>query len=278
MSIGEFTEITKTFPNTETMPVIFIGHGSPMNGIENNKFSHAWEELGRILPRPKAILSISAHWYTKGTYVHIAEKPKTIHDFYGFPEELYEISYEAPGTPIFARGMVELIENTNVNEDLEWGIDHGTWIVLRRMYPDADIPVFQLSIDRMKEPAFHYELGKRLSALREKGILIMGSGNIVHNLQKVNFNVNAVPFEWAESFDMELKEYILKGDHKSLIEYENLGENAKLSIPTLDHYLPLLYTLGLQNSEDKVSFPVEGIALGSISMRSIMLSSKELKI
>lgn len=272
MSVHEFLDATESLPNTEKMPALFIGHGSPMNGIEDNSYSRGWEALGQSLPRPKAILSISAHWYTEGTFVHVGEKPMTIHDYWGFPEASYQVEYRAPGAPTLARTIKTLITNTEVHEDSDWGLDHGTWTVLHRMYPEADVPVFQLSIDLSKPPSFHYELGAQLLALRAKGVLIMGSGNLVHNLGHVNFHPDAKRFDWAEEFDILASKLILKGDHQPLIAYDTLGHAAALSIPTPDHYLPLLYILGLQGTDDEVSFPIEGIAHGSISMRSVLVT------
>jgi 4,5-DOPA dioxygenase extradiol len=253
------------------MPALFVGHGSPMNGIEDNIFVRGWKTLGESLPRPTAILAISAHWLTEGTFVHIAEKPKTIHDFWGFPKELYDINYPCPGAPAYAKAAQTLIANTQVETDMDWGIDHGTWIVLHRMFPLADIPVFQMSIDISKPGQFHYELGRELAALREKGVLIMGSGNIVHNLGRIDFNEDAKTFDWASEFDGIAKTLIKKGDHKALIDYGTLGHTAALAIPTPDHYWPLLYTLGLQAKNEEATFPIEGITHGSISMRSVLI-------
>lgn len=271
MTLKEFAQVTDAFPSTLRMPVIFVGHGSPMNGIEDNAFSRGWKTLGDSLPRPLAILAISAHWLTEGTFVHVAEKPKTIHDFWGFPKELYDLTYPCPGTPVYAKAAQALIATTRVETDLDWGIDHGTWIVLHRMFPEADIPVFQMSIDMSKSAQFHYELGRELAALREKGVLIMGSGNIVHNLGRINFNEDASIFDWAAEFDETAKALIAKGDHAALIDHEALGHAAALAIPIPDHYWPLLYTLGLQAKNEEVSFPIEGITHGSISMRSVLI-------
>lgn len=257
-------------PDTEVMPALFVGHGSPMNAIEENAYAEAWRKLGESLPKPQAILSITAHWLSDGeTLVHMAERPRTIHDFWGFPRELNEMLYPCPGAPEFAESLRKHVEKPSIGKDTEWGVDHGTWIVLARMFPKADIPVFQLSIDYPKHGTFHYELGKELAYLRRKGVLVMGSGNIVHNLGMLDMDGTA--FDWALEFDARAKEFLLAGDHPSLIAYEKLGQAAKLSVPTPDHYWPLLYVLGLQEKKDRVSFPVEGIDLGSVSMRTMML-------
>jgi len=258
----------------ERMPVLFMGHGSPMNGIEENRYSRAWREIGARLPSPKAVLCISAHWLTRGTFTHDGPKPKTIHDFWGFPRELYEISYDCPGSPELAREVRSLVHGTPVEPDSEWGLDHGAWVPLIKMYPHADVPVFQLSIDISRPAAFHYELGRELAPLREKGVLIVGSGNIVHNLGRVSFEPDAAPYDWAMEFDALSRDLIERGDHKELIAYEDLGRAASLSIPTPDHYWPLMYILGLQLPAEPVSFPVEGIAHGSVSMRTVLIGGQ----
>lgn len=255
---------------SEKLPVLFIGHGNPMNAIEDNDFTRVWKNIGNTII-PRAILCISAHWLTRGTYVTAMEKPKTIHDFYGFPKELMEYEYRAPGSPSDAKKLIEKVNHTQVGEDHDWGLDHGTWSILAKMYPDADIPVFQMSIDIKKPMEYHYELAKELKYLREKGVLIIGSGNIVHNLRMAKFTKNPDPYDWAVEFDEISKKLIESGDHKSLIEYEKLGQAARLSIPTTDHYIPLIYSLGLQDPKEDVSFPVEGMAFGSGSMRSVRL-------
>lgn len=273
MTVKELLAQTAQTPKTSRMPALFIGHGSPMHGIEDTSYAKMWAHIGKTLPTPSAILVISAHWLTEGTYVHVSEHPRTIHDFFGFPEELYTLNYPAPGSPEFAQATKTLITDTTVSEDRQWGLDHGAWIVLRRMYPNANIPTFQLSIDMTKSGAFHYELGKELRALRNRGVLIIASGNIVHNLRLVNFHHNAPGLAWAERFDLVVAEKISVHDHDPLIAYDTLGPDATLSIPTPDHYFPLLYLLGLQEDGDNVSFPTEGIDLGSISMRSVLLES-----
>ena len=270
-TLSAFKNFTNDLKEQEqVMPVLFIGHGSPMNGIEDNEFTRGWQSIAAELPRPKAILAISAHWLTEGTFVHVAQKPKTIHDFWGFSKELYDLSYPCPGSPLFAEATKSALGDS-VHNDLDWGIDHGTWIVLHRMYPEADIPVFQMSMDISKPSEFHYELGKQLSSLRDKGVLIMGSGNIVHNLGRIDFNENAKVFDWAQEFDDIARGYIVDKNHRGLIHYEKLGHAASLSIPTPDHYWPLLYILGLTQVGEEASFPVEGHTHGSISMRSVLI-------
>jgi 4,5-DOPA dioxygenase extradiol len=256
--------MTDRFPR---MPVVFVGHGNPMNAIEDNEFSQAWSEMGKTLPRPAAVLSICAHWETEGTRVTAMKNPRTLHDFYGFPPELYEQQYPAPGSPELARQVGMVLRG--VEMDYEWGLDHGTWVVLKRVFPKADVPVVQLSLDRRKSPEEHYELGKRLKFLREKRILILGSGNLVHNLGLAMRNEGA--YDWAREFDEKVKGLVLSEDHGALIHYERLGEAARLSIPTNEHYLPLLYVLALKEREEPLRFFAEKITAGSISMRSFMI-------
>jgi 4,5-DOPA dioxygenase extradiol len=261
------------------MPALFIGHGSPMNALEDNEFTESWQELARSIPRPKGILAISAHWETRGTTVTAMAKPKTIHDFGGFPRELFEYEYAAPGSPELARLVQETVEMTRIGTDQNWGLDHGTWSVLAKMYPQADIPVIQLSLDRTQAPAYHYELAKELRALRNQGVLILSSGNIVHNLSKIDFklvqsqgsfNVKG-GYDWAVEFDEAIKKAILAGDHPTVINYNKFGKAATLSVNSAEHYLPLLYTLGLQQEQDKVTFLTETLVAGSLSMRSVKI-------
>lgn len=252
------------------MPVLFMGHGNPMNAIEDNDFTRAWKKIGDGI-QPKAILCISAHWLTKGTFVSVAERPETIYDFYGFPEQLFQTRYPSPGAPEVARQVKENVQKTQILEDEHWGLDHGTWSVLVKMYPKADIPVFQMSIDYTKPLQYHYELAQELNFLRSKGVLIIGSGNIVHNLRMARFGNNVQPYDWAIEFDETSKKLLLDGDHSSLINYKKLGKAAELSIPTEDHYIPLIYTLGLQTKNEILDFPVEGMAFGSGSMRSVKI-------
>ena len=261
----------KKLPDAPRMPVLFVGHGSPMNAIEDNAFSRAWATLAAALPRPAAVLCVSAHWLTEGTFVHVAPQPRTIHDFWGFPKELYDVRYPCPGDPARAGETQALVTRAKVAADLDWGVDHGTWSVLRRMYPNADLPVFQLSLDMRKSAAEHYAIAAELSALRNRGVLIVGSGNLVHNLGMIDFDEHAKPFDWAVEFDAQAKALIEKGDHRALIAHEKLGHAADLAIPTPDHYWPLLYALALADENDAIRFPIEGIANGSISMRAVRI-------
>lgn len=252
------------------MPAIFFGHGNPLNAIQQNGYTEAWRQIGREMPRPKAILCISAHWYIPGVAVTAVESPRTIHDFGGFPGELYEVQYPAPGSRELAARVGELLAPQNVLLDKSWGLDHGTWSVLVHVLPDADIPVVQLSIDETQPASFHYDLANRLAPLRDEGVLIMGSGNLVHNLHTYAWGRHDVePFDWALRFEQKARELMLAGDHTPLVEYETLGRDAMLSAPTPDHYLPLIYVLGVQRDGDEVTFPVEGFDGGSISMTTV---------
>jgi 4,5-DOPA dioxygenase extradiol len=254
------------------MPALFVGHGNPMNAIGETVYAAAWREAAASIPRPRAILCISAHWETEGTLVTAMTEPKTIHDFYGFPDALYQVQYPAPGSPELAGRVRDLVKSTAVRLDdgYSWGLDHGAWSVLRRMYPDANIPVVQLSLDRTQHPRFHYDLGAELALLREEGVLIVGSGNIVHNLRLLQWDA-AEPYPWAAEFDRLAAELILAGGHDRLVAYPALGEAGRLSVPTPEHYLPLLYILALQQPAEPVSFFAEGVQLGSISMRSVRI-------
>src|ERR1051325_7553692 len=256
---------------SEKMPALFVGHGNPMNAIEKNEYHNKWIELGKSLPKPKAMLVVSAHWLTKGTKVTAMEQPKTIHDFGGFPDELFAQQYPVKGSPEFAKETQSLITKTKVQSDFEWGLDHGTWSVLLPMYPDAGIPVFQLSIDYSQPPQFHYELAKELAKLREKGVLIIGSGNIVHNLGMIDWTGKA--YDWAIEFDATIKKLIDERNHSAIINYYKLGSIAKLAIPTNDHYLPLLYALALQEKNENISYFNEKCEMGSVSMRSLIIQS-----
>ena len=256
----------------DKLPVLFIGHGSPMNGIEDNEFSRTWAKFGEEIPKPKAVLVISAHWLTSGTLVTAMEKPKTIHDFGGFPKELFDVQYPAPGNPELALETSKLITTTNVGLDHDWGLDHGTWTVVRHMYPDANIPVLQMSIDYNKPASYHYELSKQLEKLRKKGVLIIGSGNMVHNLRMVAWDKLNEPeygYDWANEINQTFKEKILSHSHNDLMNYEKLGSAAKLAIPTPDHYFPLIYTLGLQGKDDEVNFFNDKAVGGSLTMTSV---------
>jgi 4,5-DOPA dioxygenase extradiol len=248
-------------------PAIFFGHGNPMNAVTENIYTQAWRRLGTEIPKPKAILSISAHWFVPGTGVTISSSPRTIHDFGGFPRELYRIQYPAPGDPELARRVQGMIAPLPVTLDNSWGLDHGTWSVLRHVYPQADVPVVQLSIDETQPAAFHFEVGRKLAPLRAENILIVGSGNIVHNLHAYAWGQHMLdPYDWAVYFENEAKQMMLAGEFMPLIDYEKRGPNALLSIPTPDHYLPLLYVIATSQRGEKISFPVEGVDGGSISM------------
>jgi 4,5-DOPA dioxygenase extradiol len=256
---------------TDLMPVLFLGHGSPMNGIEINGYSNSWKALGESIHRPKMVLCISAHWLTKGTHVTAMESPKTIHDFGGFPDELFAVDYKAPGSKMYAEEVKKAITSTTVGMDHEWGLDHGCWTIIRHMYPDAEIPVLQMSIDYYKDPTYHYELAKQLSSLRRKGVLIVGSGNIVHNLGKISFNGNKqnYGYDWAIQADSEMKKFIHDSNHQPLIEYQKQGSHWQLAIPSPDHYYPLLYTLGLQEKKDNILVFNDKAEMGSITMTSV---------
>ncbi len=253
-----------------TMPTIFFGHGNPMNAVRANAWTQGWRALGQRLPRPRAILSVSAHWYLQGTAVTAMAAPRTIHDFGGFPRELFEVQYPAPGDIELARRVREMLNPLEVREDLSWGLDHGTWAVLRHMFPDADVPVVQLSIDESQPPVFHYRLGRLLRPLRDEGVLLIGSGDVVHNLHTYAWGRHPVePFDWALRFEAKVRERMLRGDHQALLDYESWGRDAALSVPTPEHYLPLLYVLGASVEGEPVTFPVEGMDGGSISMLSV---------
>ncbi|MBX2904836.1 MAG: 4,5-DOPA dioxygenase extradiol [Taibaiella sp.] len=256
------------------MPVLFIGHGSPMNGIEDNEFSRRWKAMAKEIPTPTAVLVVSAHWFTKGTRVTAMDFPRTIHDFGGFPKALFDVQYKAPGNPALAKETASLLHSAHVELDHDWGLDHGTWTIIRHIYPNANIPVLQLSIDYSKDPQYHYDLARELYALRKKGVLIVGSGNMVHNLGMVAWDKLQEPeygYDWALHMNDTFKKLIKAGDFKSLIKYESLGREAKLAIPTPEHYLPLLYTLGLKGPKDDVSFFNDKAVGGSLTMTSLKL-------
>jgi 4,5-DOPA dioxygenase extradiol len=247
------------------MPVVFFGHGSPMNTLDRNQYTEAWRRLGNSISKPKAILCVSAHWYTEGTAVTAMREPKTIHDFYGFPQALFDVRYPAPGDPQLASRVRELLEPVEVRLDESWGLDHGTWSVLKHAYPGAEIPVVQLSIDGTQPPQFHYEIGKRLAPLRDEGVLVAGSGNVVHNLRLMK-RAGGAPFDWAVRFNERIREALASRDHRVLVDFEKLGADARLSVPTPEHYLPLLYVAALQGEDEPMSFVVDGYDLGSVSM------------
>jgi 4,5-DOPA dioxygenase extradiol len=255
-----------------TMPAIFFGHGNPMNAITENVYGKKWHAIGRSVPKPRAVLAVSAHWYVEETAVTAMAQPRTIHDFGGFPQALFEAKYPAPGDPALAERIAQLLQPARVRLDQKWGLDHGTWSVLMHVFPDADVPVVQLSIDETKPPQFHYELAQRLAPLRDEGVLVIGSGNVVHNLHAYAWGRHpAQPFDWAVRFEERVRELILSNHHAPLVDYESLGRDAVLSAPTPDHYLPLLYVLALRREGDQVTFPVEGIDGGSVSMLAVDL-------
>ncbi len=253
-------------------PLLFVGHGNPMNAIEDNEFSRTWQKLGADIEKPAAVLCISAHWETDGTFVTAMERPKTIHDFYGFPNELFAVNYPAPGNSILANAAKEIVTKTNVELDNSWGLDHGTWSVLKHIYPAADVPVVQLSIDHNKSPQWHYELANELSVLRKKGILIIGSGNIVHNLRLADWRNPLSAYDWADEMNSKFKVLIANGNYGDLINYRSLGKEAMMAVPTAEHYIPLLYILGLKNENESIEFFNDKTIMGSLSMTSIKIS------
>lgn len=268
-------EIRGSSSEGQRMPVLFIGHGNPMNMVLSNRFTRGLADLGQTLPRPDAIMVISAHWMTRGSFVTCTDRPRMIYDFYGFPEELYRVKYECAGAPAYAKGVTELEEMNQVIQcDYTWGLDHASYSILRHMFPSADIPVFEMSLDYLfndqhpRAIQYHYELGKKLRALRDIGVLIIGSGNIVHNLRHIDFSdLDASPFEWAAVVDEKMRSYLVSGDHRSLIEYPSNGEWASMATPTLDHYLPMIYAIALQEKGEAIRFTFEGFQNGSLSMR-----------
>jgi 4,5-DOPA dioxygenase extradiol len=258
--------------SSRRMPAIFFGHGNPMNAIQNNAYTAAWRRIGESIPRPKAIVCVSAHWYLPGTLVTAMERPRTIHDFGGFPRELFAVEYPAPGAPALAERLRTMLAPLDVHPDQEWGLDHGAWSVLCHLFPQANIPVVQLSIDESRSSSFHHELGRRLAPLRDDGVLVMGSGNLVHNLHAYAWGRHPVePFEWAVRFEASARELMSAGNHEPLIAYESMGRDALLAAPTPDHYLPLLYILGTRYPAEEVSYPVEGVDGGSISMLTVQV-------
>ncbi len=256
---------------TNLMPAIFVGHGNPMNAITANPYAVGWQAIGRSMPKPRAILCVSAHWYIRGTMVTAMAKPRTIHDFGGFPPELYAVRYPAPGDPELAARVAELLRPTEVRLDSSWGLDHGTWSVLVHMFPQADVPVIQLSIDRTQPGPFHYDLAKRLSPLRDEGVLVLTSGNLVHNLHAYSWGQHPVqPFDWAVEFETRVRALLDAHDHKPLLAWDALGAAAELSVPTPDHYLPLLYTMALERQGEQPVYPVTGFDGGSVSMLAVV--------
>ena len=270
LPLSDLSALSRLKP-TPRLPALFVGHGNPMNAIEDNAYSRAWAKLGETLPRPQAILCVSAHWMTRGhSLAFVGAKPKTIHDFGGFPRELYQQQYPAPGAPDAAQATIELVRATHVEPDTEWGLDHGAWSVLIRMFPNADIPVFQLSLDLGRAPLDHLALARELKPLRERGVLIIGSGNLVHNLGALN--PGGAPYDWAQGFDAVMKDRISARDARGMAEALNDSRMAKLAHPTAEHFLPGLYPLGVADEADSLSFFSESFDLGSISMRSFLLS------
>ncbi len=272
MKLKGLNKIISPYNSTEKMPVLFLGHGNPMNAICENEFAQGFKEVGKNITKPNAILCISAHWETKGTYVTAMENPMTIHDFGGFPQELFDVQYPAPGSPKLAKEAKKLITKTEVNLDDKWGLDHGAWSVLKHIYPEADVPIIQLSLDYCQTPQYHYELAQELKSLRKKGVLIVGSGNIVHNLRMVEWSKlnKTFGYDWAIEANEKMKQFILNNDHKSLINYAKQGKEFQLSIPTPEHYLPLLYTLALKDQNEEINFFNDKQVAGSLSMTSVV--------
>jgi 4,5-DOPA dioxygenase extradiol len=274
IKLSAMSRIATLMRDAPMMPVLFLGHGSPMNAIEENEFVTGWRNIGKTIPKPNAILCISAHWETRGTFVTAMEKPGTIHDFGGFPTELYEVQYPAPGSPELAKETKTLIKKAEVGLDDKWGLDHGCWSVVKHLYPDADIPVIQLSLDYLQSPQYHYDLSKELSSLRRKGVLIIGSGNMVHNLGMVSWDKMEEPgygYDWAIEANEKMKKFILSNDHKSLINYKLQGSAFNLAIPTPEHYLPLLYSLALKEENESIEIFNDKAVAGSLTMTSIKI-------
>ena len=274
MKLNALNKMTDTFGGTDQMPVLFLGHGSPMNAIEENEFVKGFRKVGAEVPKPNAVLCVSAHWETRGTYVTAMEKPRTIHDFGGFPKELFAVQYPAAGSPALALETKQLITKTEVGLDEKWGLDHGAWSVIKHLYPNADVPVIQLSLDHYQTPQYHYELAKELSTLRKKGVLIIGSGNMVHNLGMVAWDKmgeDGYGYDWAIEASERMKKYILSGDYKQLLNYKSQGKAFDLAIPTPEHYLPLLYALALKDENEKVTLFNDKAVVGSITMTSVKI-------
>jgi 4,5-DOPA dioxygenase extradiol len=271
MNLNRYKSLTDPLASTEQMPVLFVGHGNPMNAIEQNEFTRGWQKIGGTLPKPEAILCISAHWETRGTFVTAMEKPPTIHDFGGFPQQLFDVQYPAPGNPELARNTQQIISKTNVGLDENWGLDHGAWSVIKILYPEANIPVVQLSLDYYKDAQYHYDLAKELASLRGKGILIIGSGNMVHNLRMIDWHNPDKGYDWAEEANSKFKKLIVDNEHQQLINYRNLGREVQLSVPTPEHFLPLLYALALKTEKEEVSFFNDKSVMGSLSMTSVRI-------
>ena len=274
MKLNELNKITSPYTSTEQMPVLFLGHGSPMNAIEENEFVTGFRNIGKTITKPNAILCVSAHWETRGTFVTAMEKPPTIHDFGGFPKALFDLQYPAPGSPELAKETKALVKKTEIGLDDKWGLDHGAWSVIKHLYPNADVPVIQMSLDYNQTPQYHYELAKELSSLRKRGVLIIGSGNMVHNLGLVawdKLNTDSFAFDWAVEASEKMKKFILSNDHKQLINFKSQGKSFDLAIPTPEHYLPLLYTLALKEENEKVSLFNDKAVAGSLTMTSLKI-------
>lgn len=274
-SLSSLKRFSDNLPNADRMPVLFLGHGSPMNAIEENQFVKGFRDVAKTLPRPNAILCVSAHWFTRGTKVTAMEMPRTIHDFGGFPQELFNVQYPAPGSPDLADETKALLDPVLVELDEKWGLDHGAWSVIKHLYPDADVPVIQLSIDYTKPASWHFELAKQLNSLRDKGVLIIGSGNIIHNLRMVDFaNFNKVDYgyDWAVEAHTTFNKHLLDGNYQPLLKYKDLGKAIQLAVPTPDHYLPLIYSLGLQQKGEELSLFNDKLLAGSLSMTSVKIS------
>lgn len=273
MKLKELNKITTGFKSTGKMPVLFLGHGSPMNAIEENEFVEGFRKIAAKIPKPNAILCISAHWETRGTRITAMANPPTIHDFGGFPKELFAVQYPAPGNPDLAKETQSLVQKTNVELDDKWGLDHGAWSVIKHMYPAADVPVIQMSLDYYQNAQYHYELASELKSLREKGVLIVGSGNMVHNLRMVAWKQlnETFGFDWALEADEKMKQWILDDNHKSLIQYEKQGKHFQLAIPTPEHYLPLLYSLAVKNKTDEIFLFNDKPVAGSLTMTSVLI-------
>jgi 4,5-DOPA dioxygenase extradiol len=272
MRLNELNKLASNFPNTELMPILFMGHGSPMNAIEENEFTKGFRNMGSGIPKPRAIICVSAHWETNGTFVTTMTHPQTIHDFGGFPQALFDVQYPAPGSPEIAHEAAELIKTTKVGLDEKWGLDHGAWSVIRHLYPKADIPVIQISLDYKQQPQYHYDLAKELYALRRKGVLIIGSGNMVHNLGMLEWNklnIDNYGYDWALEANNKMKSFIKDGDHQQLINFRSQGKSFDLAIPTPEHYLPLLYILALKDNNEQPVFYNDKAVGGSLTMTSV---------
>lgn len=273
MKLNELNKITAPLGNTSKMPVLFLGHGSPMNAIEENEFVIGFRNIAKGIPKPNAILCLSAHWETKGTFVTAMQNPPTIHDFGGFPKALFDVQYPALGSPDLAKETKSLITKTEIGLDDKWGLDHGAWSVIKHLYPNADIPIIQMSIDYSQSPQYHYELAQQIKSLREKGVLIIGSGNIVHNLSKVEWRRlnETFGYDWSIEANEKIKKFILEGNHKELINFRSQGKAFDLAIPTPEHYLPLIYSIALKDDKDEISIFNDKAVAGSLTMTSVKI-------